>query len=159
MNTLVAKWRFTATSPKLGDRLFSAFSSPGRVVYRNVAFFLMHLPITSYWTGSGRSLFMFWASNGKKGEKLSNLTIFDHQSILMHLPITWPSCNVSGRIDFIVCLLVGLWHPHLMSKTFWHCLLYSQSDDSRRQAPNFEIGYFQLSAALGELFRETWLFF
>ena len=34
----------------------------------------------------------------------------------------------------------------------------SQSEDSRRQAPNLEIGYFQLSAALGELFREMWLF-
>ena len=143
MNTLVAKWRFTATSPKLGDRLFSAFSSPGRVVYRNVAFLLGAPPyvqllnrirmviiqvlsfkqeerweIVKLWPAIKKDQDGHYSSSeletGRKVRNFQILTIFDHLSILMHLSITWPSCDVSGRIDFIFCLLVGRWHLHSM---------------------------------------------
>ena len=50
---------------------------------------------------------------GRKVSTCQIFTIFYNLSILIYLSITWPSCNVSGRIDFIFCLFVGRWHPHL----------------------------------------------
>ena len=190
MNTLVAKWRFTPTSPKLGDRLFSAFSSPGRVVYRNVAFLTRCTSLcpaikqdqdghyssaelqtgrkvrncqtlASYKKGSGWSLFKFWAWNGKKGEKFSN---FDH---------IWPLVNFNASLYYMTQLWCewSYWFHFLFacrplaptlqwSRNFWHCCEYfSRKVKIHGDKPhNLEIGYFQLSAALGELFREMWLF-
>ena len=42
-------------------------------------------------------------------------------SLSTYLSITWPSCDVSGRIDLIFGLLVGRWHPYSVTPKFWHC--------------------------------------
>ena len=61
--------------PKLLDRFCSALSSPGRVVYWNVAFFLGALPYVQLYNKIIVAMVSSWASNGQKGEKLS---LFDH---------------------------------------------------------------------------------
>ena len=84
-------------------------------------FFLVHIPMSSYTTRSGWRLSVLELRTGRKVRNCGFLTICVHVSLSTYLSITRPSCNMSDRFYLIFGLLVGRWHPHLVTLNIWHC--------------------------------------
>ena len=109
-------------SPKLLDRFFFSFQQPWASSLEKCGSFswcyFLRPANTTRW---GWSLSFSELGTGRKVRKCRILTICADLSISTYLSITWPSCNVSGRIGFIFGLLVGRWHPQSVTLKIWHC--------------------------------------
>ena len=77
--------------------------------------------MSSYTTRSGWRWSVVELGTSRKVRNCRFMTICGHVSLSTHLSITWPSCNMSGRIDLIFGFLVGRWHPHSVTPKIWHC--------------------------------------
>ena len=80
--------------------------------------------MSSYTTRSGWRWSVVELRTDRKMSNCRFLTICAHVSLSTYLSITWPSCNMSGRIDLIFGLLVGRRHPHSVTANIWHCFEY-----------------------------------
>ena len=86
------------------------------------------------------------------------LHICGHVSLSTYLCITWPSCDVSGRIDFIFGLLVGRLAPAFSDAEILALLwivLVAKWRITGKKAQNVENSLFQ--RAVGEVFIEMWI--
>ena len=139
----------------------SALSSPGRSVYWNVEFFLGALPYVQLYNKIGVATVSSWAWNGQKGEKLS---LFDHlcPRVTFDVPLykmTQLWCEWSHWFDFwLACRPLAPAFSDVEHFGTEVNSLVAKWRITGKKARNFDIGWFQLWAALGEVFIEMWNF-
>ena len=117
VNTLVAKWRFTATSPKLGDRIIFSFQQPWASCLEKCGFFSWCNSVyPAIKQDQDDHYSVAELQTRRNGEKLSN---FDHiwppvnfNAPLYNMTQLW--CDWSYWFHFF-CLVLGRWHPHSMT--------------------------------------------
>ena len=122
VKSLVAKWRFTGKKPQTVRYVTFQLSAALGESFREMWLFsLVYLSMSSYTRRWGWSLSVSELRTGRKVRKCRILTICADLSISMYLSITWPSCNVSGRIDLNFGLLLERWYLHAVTQKIWHC--------------------------------------